>query len=138
MNPVYQIDSCVLIAFFADEPGADKVSELFGTAERGECSLFMSKVNLLEIYAATWRKISQSSANDVLQRILNSPIVIVDQVSDEVFQEAARLKATHRISLADSIALAEAKTRGAQLLTCDHHEFDAVEKVEQVSFCWIR
>ena len=52
--------------------------------------------------------------------------------------EAGRLKATYRISLADSIALAEASVSGGILLTADHHELELVEKNENIVFHWIR
>lgn len=42
------------------------------------------------------------------------------------------------MSVADSIALGEAITRNAYLSTCDHHEFDIVEKQEHIRFDWIR
>ena len=62
----------------------------------------------------------------------------IDKLKDNVFKEAGRLKATYKISLADSIVLAEAKTRGAKILTADHHEFDPINKDLEVSFYWIR
>ena len=52
--------------------------------------------------------------------------------------EAGRLKSKYRISLADSIALAEALILGGELLTCDHHEFDVIKKKEPINFMWIR
>ncbi|MCL2351430.1 MAG: hypothetical protein FWC55_02740, partial [Firmicutes bacterium] len=42
------------------------------------------------------------------------------------------------ISLADSIALAEAAVIGGHLITADHHELDIVERNESVRFFWIR
>jgi predicted nucleic acid-binding protein len=59
-------------------------------------------------------------------------------LEDAVFKEAGRLKAIYRISLADSLALAEAKTRGARIMTADHHEFDTLDKKGEVAFLWIR
>ena len=52
--------------------------------------------------------------------------------------EAGRLKATYKISLADSVALAEAFVSGGTLLTADHHELDVIEKHEKIQFQWIR
>lgn len=49
-----------------------------------------------------------------------------------------RLKSTYRISLADSIALAQAIALNAELLTCDHHEFDVLEPFEPIKILWIR
>ena len=60
-------------------------------------------------------------------------------VLDEMFQTAGWLKASYKISLADSIALATASVLNGELLTCDHHEFDAIDKSEEnINFHWIR
>ena len=56
----------------------------------------------------------------------------------EIFTEAGRLKASYKISLADSVALAQTIVSGGALLTADHHEFDAIEKHENIRFEWIR
>ena len=66
------------------------------------------------------------------------PINIYHEISDEIFTEAGRLKASYKISLADSVALAQAIVSGGALLTADHHEFDAIEKHEKIRFEWIR
>jgi predicted nucleic acid-binding protein len=77
-------------------------------------------------------------AENVYAAVLRLPITIIDGIKDEVFREAARIKTQYKMSLADSIALGEASIMGASLLTSDHHEFDAVEKSESISFLWIR
>ena len=138
MNAAYQLDACALIAFFADEVGADSVTEILGTAEKGECSVFLNKINLLEVYYATWRKLDKTTADEVLRKAIGLPITIVDGLSNEVLAEAARLKVSHRISLADAIALADARIRGAELVTSDHREFDPVEQAERLAFHWIQ
>jgi len=53
-------------------------------------------------------------------------------LTDEVFYEAGKLKATNRISLADAIAIAEANVRDVELVTCDHHEFDDLVNEEKM------
>jgi predicted nucleic acid-binding protein len=53
---------------------------------------------------------------------------------EEIFMEAGRLKASYKISLADSILLAESIISGGTLLTADHHEFD---DHGEIKFLWI-
>jgi hypothetical protein len=55
-----------------------------------------------------------------------------------MFFEAGRLKSIHKISLADAPALSLASVTGAFLLMSDHHEFDAVERIEPIKIAWIR
>ena len=48
------------------------------------------------------------------------------------------MKANHKISLADAIALAQTIVDKAVLVTSDNHELDAVEQGTNVEFLWIR
>ena len=48
------------------------------------------------------------------------------------------MKATYKISLADSVALAQTLASGGTLLTADHHEFGDIEGRENIKFHWIR
>jgi predicted nucleic acid-binding protein len=73
-----------------------------------------------------------------LERILKLPIKIINTVKNKVFKEAGRLKATYKISLADSILLGETSILKARVLTSDHHEFDIIEEKESFDFSWIR
>ena len=66
------------------------------------------------------------------------PINIISGLKQRVFKESGRLKAMYKVSLADSIALAEAKVNKMLLVTCDHHEFDIVEKANELEFYWVR
>ena len=134
----FVLDASALIAFLNDEEGADIAEDVFQKAKMGNCVIYMNKLNILEIYYVVYRRAGKEIAEDVLVKILNLPLIVVDVLNDNLFKEAGRLKATYKISLADSIALAEAKTRKAQILTADHHEFDLLDKEGEVVFYWIR
>lgn len=138
MNGAFIFDASALIAFLNDEDGAGKVENILQSAQNNACRIYMNKLNLLEIYYGVYRDDGQDKAEDTLERVLGLPIAIVDTISDDVFKEAGRLKATYKISIADSIALAEAKTRNIEIVTADHHEFDTIEKVADVKIHWIR
>ena len=98
----------------------------------------MNRVNLLEIYYGVYRDDGIHEANNVLAKIENLPVTIIGTLTDEVFYEAGKLKATNRISLADAIAIAEANVRDVELVTCDHHEFDDLVNKEKMVAYWIR
>jgi len=138
VNKVYVLDACALIAFLQDEEGAEKVGELLAASQQHACELVMNKVNLLEVYYCVCREQGAAKAEEVLRLVRGLPLNIIDCLSDHVFREAGRLKSTHRVSLADAIALAEAMIRGAEIVTADHHEFDLLEKQGELIFCWIR
>ena len=138
MKGIYVLDACALIALLRNEPGADIIEQLIKDTFGREVKIYMNKVNLLEIYYDAYRSYDGKTADRLLANIIRLPIEFRADISDEVMREAGRLKAIYRISLADSVALAEASVLKASLLTADHHEFDVIEKSEQISFCWIR
>ncbi|MGD2092512.1 MAG: type II toxin-antitoxin system VapC family toxin [Candidatus Aminicenantes bacterium] len=138
MKDVFVIDACALIAFLADEEGADKVEGILKDARNGKCRLYINKVNLLEIYYGIYREDGKEKAEEVLKRLSNLPVKVINGLKNNVFTEAGRLKATYSISLADSIVVAEAITKKARLMTSDHHEFDEIEEKETMNFYWIR
>ena len=138
MSGKFVLDTCALIAFFNDEDGADKVQQLLRQGDRPPNNLFMHEINLLEIYYGVYRDESEELAEQTYVKVLNLPIKVVTGLRKNVFKEAGRLKAVYKISLADSIALAEAKIRRIPLVTCDHHEFDPIEDNNELDFFWIR
>jgi predicted nucleic acid-binding protein len=135
---VYFPDACSVIAFFQKEPGFEKVRELLEKSDAGQCTLYINKINALEIYYGLYREDGPSVAGRFLDEMTQLPVEIIDNIDDMLFLEAGRLKATYKISLADSIALAGAKIRDAYLVTSDHHEFDIIDRKKELKFYWIR
>ena len=138
MSVVYVLDACAMLAVLAKEPGADKVVEVYKKAASGEATLLMNKLNLLEVYYGLFREYGKERANMFFEEVKQSPIVINHTISDELFMAAGRLKASYKISLADSVALAETAISRGVLLTADHREFDAIDKDGEITFLWIR
>lgn len=138
MSTSYILDACALIALLKNEDGADKVENILIQAKEKSCTVFMSKYNLLEVYYGFYKADGEAVADKRIQAVKSSPITIIDTFSDEVFKHAGRLKASYKISLADSIVLAEGIDKNATVVSSDHHEFDAVEKTESIVFMWIR
>ena len=138
MKPVYVLDACAMLAVLSEESGAEEVVEFYKKASSGEVQLVMHKINLLEIYYALFRTYGKSAADEFIVEIHQSPIIVNPEIKDKIFMEAGRLKASYKISLADSFALAQTVVADGSLLTCDHHEFDAVEEKEDIRFVWIR
>jgi PIN domain nuclease of toxin-antitoxin system len=138
MKKAYVLDACALIAVLSKEDGADKVMTAYYEAVAGNADLLMNKINLLEVYYHDYRTHGKDAADNMIGEIAKSPIKVVSNMDDDVFYEAGRLKATYKMSLADSVVLAQAEVSDATILTADHHEFDAVEANEDIQFLWIR
>ncbi len=129
------LDACAVIAYLNDEEGAQKVDDLLAESR----PLLMAGINVLEVaYDAVKMTGETSAASEVVHSIEIIPCRIEWSLTKEILLVAAQFKATNRISLADSVALALAKSRQTQLVTSDHHEFDILDKRGDVSFLWIR
>ena len=137
MSKVYVLDACALITLLKNENGADVVASAYKKAESGEAIILMNRVNLLEVYYGFYNSEGKEYADSILENIEKSHIVI-SEFDKELFPIAGRLKASYRISLADSIALAQAIYSKGELLTSDHHEFDSLDGKEPIKFHWTR
>ncbi|MDR1663469.1 MAG: PIN domain-containing protein [Clostridiales bacterium] len=138
MNKSYVLDACALIALLRNESGAEEVAKVLSAALDKKVTVHMNIINLLEIYYDLYRITSRAKADEELSVIKKLPITLQSNITNEIFTEAGRLKASYKISLADSIALAQALTVNGELLTADHHEFDGIAQREPVKFYWIR
>jgi len=134
----FVLDASALVAFLCDERGAEKVEEILRRAGENKIFLYMNKINVLEVYYGVYREDGKNKAEETNLKIRGLPIKITDILTDDIFKEAGRLKAKYKISLADSIALADAKTKDASLITADHHEFDIIDEKREAEFYWIR
>jgi predicted nucleic acid-binding protein len=127
-----------VIAYLSNEPGLDKVEDLFFRAEDGEISLYMHNLNLLEVYYGVRRAYGTEQAAKTLSDINALPVSFVPEIGGASFIEAGRLKASYRMSLADAVLVAEASILGAAVVTSDHHELDSIDQKEDIDFYWFR
>lgn len=85
MRKTFTLDACALIAFLNDEEGAGLVEKLLCEASAQGVNLLMNKVNVLEVYYGVYRDDGFEEAKNVLAKIENLPVKIVDTLTDEVF-----------------------------------------------------
>ena len=137
MNNIFVLDACALLAVVRNEEGADVVSDAYIKAANGDSQILINRINLLEVYYDFYRHKGKDYADSFAMQIEHSDLQICE-FDKSLFMIAGRLKASYKISLADSIALAQAIKSQGEFLTCDHHEFDPIEGKEPVRFCWIR
>ena len=138
MKNGYILDACTLIAYINDEDGASVLDDLLIKASDGDVSLSMSIVNILEVYYGVYRDFGNIKADEVLDEILSLPLNILNEIDITTLKEAGRIKATYKVSIADSIALGIASISKMSIVTADHHEMDLIDKKEPIEFLWIR
>lgn len=129
----YVLDSCALINFFQKSKGWQKVEDLLYEASQGKCTLFMSIINLGEVFYIRIREAGELQAHQLLQVIASFPIQMID-VNYDLMLSASRMKAKGGISYADCFAAAIAKKEKAIVVTTDT-EFKVLEP--DIKIMWL-
>ena len=129
----YVLDSFAMIAFFEDEPGANKVTEILDALMKQKAKAFMSVVNWGEIYYNTMRVQGIEEAEDVIKQFNKYPIQLIE-ADQALTYEAAKLKGKHKIAYADCFAAALSLRLKAPIVTGDP-EFKKLD--DQISIQWI-
>jgi PIN domain nuclease of toxin-antitoxin system len=136
---IFVLDACALIAHFAKENGSGNVKNILKQAIDDEnTKVYMNKINLLEVYYDVIKVYDEQEANKMLEIVKEMPIEIISELKDDTLKKAGQLKAKYKISLADSVALAESIILNGLLVTSDHHEFEPIEKLENIKINWFR
>lgn len=116
------VDSCGWLEYFADGPNAD----FFAPAlENEELPLLVPTLCLYEVFKRVLAQFGREQAIEKVAAMRQGHVVSLD---DSLALEAALLGHELKLSMADSILLATARTHGAVLWTQDAH-FAGIEGV---------
>jgi predicted nucleic acid-binding protein len=112
------MDSFAMIAFFENEPGAEKVGLILKSIMGRKAKAYMSVINWGEIYYNTLREQGFETAEKVIRQLKQYPIKIVD-ADQKLTYEAAKLKGSYKIAYADCFAAALSHRLNAVIVTGD-------------------
>ena len=129
----FVMDTWAIIAYLEDEPSAQKIADLIASAHEEEIPVYMTVVNVGEVWYNIAREISEEDANNSVKELRDLRIQFVN-ADWELTQEAARFKSQHKMSYADCYAAALAKVKKADLVTGDK-EFKVLEK--EIKIEWV-
>jgi len=135
VNPeptIFVLDSFALMAYLGDEPGCERIEQVFENANDGLCRLLLCTINLGEVLYMTERHRGLVKAQQVQGLIESLPIDLVD-ASRNLVLDAAHIKANHVLSYADAFLVALAQREGAVVLTGDP-ELQAVGKIINIEW----
>lgn len=118
------LDASALIAFLGMEQDALIVRQALRDVSS---ACYAHAVNLCEVYYHVVRVRDVPTANRAIQLLTAAGVIVREDMDVTFWQDAGRLKARLvRVSLADCYCLALARRTGSDVLTADHHEFDAL------------
>ena len=112
------MDSFAMIAFFEDEPGAERVALILKSLMDRKAKAYMSVINWGEIYYNTLREQGVETAENVIGQLKQYPIELVD-ADQKLTYEAAKLKGRYKIAYADCFAAALSQRLNAVVVTGD-------------------
>jgi predicted nucleic acid-binding protein len=114
----YLLDTSALLTLRDDEPGAQRVADLLTLASQRKAKCFGCFMSLMEVLYRVWKDENEQAAQQAYQQCMALPIEWL-QSSESLLQQAAQLKATHRLSLADAWIAACALEQDAILIHKD-------------------
>jgi len=117
------------LTLFEDENGAETVQRLLERAKKGEIIVFTSFVSFTEIFYITLREKGEEAAKKRI-KIMNRLVITRVESSQELGLIAGRLKATHKISFADTWIAATAMFYDAILVHKDPEFEQLKDKVK--------
>jgi len=126
----YVLDTSAIFAYLEDEEGADYIESLLEQAEKGSAEVLLSFITLAEVVYITLQESSEVKALQRLSLMKALSIGIIES-SEKLSIAAARLKASHKISLADSYIAALAKNHKGILVHKDP-EYDNLGQMVSV------
>lgn len=131
------LDAWAILSWLKGEyPAANRVREVFLSAERGKTELFVCMINLGEVYYRVFKLLGEKKADAILNDIKLVPIKIISATDDLVIKSAS-LKAKFSISYADAFAMAAALGKGAVLLTGDN-DFEEIAEKGMLKIEWLK
>jgi predicted nucleic acid-binding protein len=115
----YVLDASAVIHYLEAGLGAGKVEQLLAGAFRQQLLLYISVLNLAEVYYLAWQRTGEEKAHQTVASLSHLPIQIIPVDLPQALK-AGELKAEHKIPFVDCIAAALALRQQATLVTSDH------------------
>jgi PIN domain nuclease of toxin-antitoxin system len=132
---IYVRDACAMIAYLWGEAGGSKVSSILANSPE---ACYAHSVNLCEVYYQVLRRSDEATARQAISDLRKMGVIERSDIDETFWEKIARLKSQGRISIADCFCLALAMEVGGQLVTTDHHEFDALVPLGLCPILFIR
>ena len=129
------LDAGPMVAYIQHEPGEDVVA---GLLEDAETICYAHAINILEVHYHFLRGYNQQTADKALENLIADGVIIREDMDMDFLRMISALKSRGRISLADCFCIALAQRLGGEVVTTDHHEFDALVSLNIVPINFIR
>lgn len=128
------LDACAVLAYLNDEEGAEKI-EAYILDPQQPCVIHA--LNMFEVHYLTARTSGPQIADDAIRDIKDVGVLILEDMDEIFWKDAAGYKAHGRLSPPDTFAIALANRLGGEVVTCDS-DFEAVQQSRVCSVTFFR
>ena len=122
--PSYVLDTSAVLTVLQDEPGIEVVLERLDAARAGQAIVYLPFMTLMELEYQSLRRFGERDTRDLLRLIGEWPVELA-QSTEAWRHEAATIKATASVSVADAWICGLARLLSAELVHKDP-EYDTV------------
>ena len=113
------LDAWALLALiFKEEPAAKKVRDILDQQGGSKSTIYVSWINLGEVYYNIARKKGLNAANETLEDIKKLSIRLHEPSKSDILS-AAKIKSEHKLSYADAFAVSLAQKINGVIVTGD-------------------
>src|SRR4051812_31936094 len=99
----YVLDANAVIIHYEGRNGSEKVQKIFDSGGQQAAELYMSAINVFEVFSTLWKKYGEPNAKKGVQLLVASPITILD-ANLAVSIQAAEIRARFHTGMGDSFA----------------------------------
>jgi predicted nucleic acid-binding protein len=125
---VFVLDTSALMTFIEQEDGAERVKEILQKSP-----VILPWLSILEAVYISQRELGEEEALTRYALLRQLKANIIWEADEALLLRAARIKATHRLSLADAVIAAIAAQNQATLVHKDP-EFEQLQDVLEMEF----
>jgi predicted nucleic acid-binding protein len=95
-------------------------------------------VNLCEVFYNFLERSGEDAARGAINDLRGVGVIVREDMDEAFWQQVGRFKTRYRIPLADAFALSLAERFGAEILTSDRGDFEAIAKTGACQVTFIR
>ncbi len=112
-----------MIAYLEAERGGDVVKDMLDSPDD---SCYAHAVNMAEVHYHVQRRSDEATADKAIDTLIADGVTICEDMDMAFWKSISRLKARGSLSIADCFCIALALRLEGEIVTTDHHEFDAL------------
>ena len=122
----YVLDTSAIFTLTKGEDGSEVVEDILNLAKKGKNAAYLSFASFMELYYVTWQEKGEGAAKELIILVKSLPVNRVDS-NERITLSAGRIKANHRLSVADAFIAATAIDKDAVLVHKDP-ELEVISK----------